>query len=124
MTTSSVTACLALCLAFSGCASMGRGSAYVPLVDTQGKDHAVLTAADIAQCQAFARQRANAATGAAVGAVATALLGAFLAPRGLRNEVAGKAAVLGAIAGGSEAGGTQEDITKRCLAGRGYTVLN
>ena len=116
--------CLALSAAMlSGCASMGRGSSYVPLVDTQGKDATVL-ATDIAECQAFARQRADAAIGAAAGAIAVGLLGAFLAPRGYRNQVAGRAAVLGALGGGSEAGNTQEDVIKRCLSGRGYVVLN
>ena len=117
------TICLALCVSMTGCASMGRGSSYVPLVDTAGKDASTL-AADVQQCQEYAKQRANAETGAMVGAIAVGLLSAFLAPRGYRNQVAGRGAVLGAIGGAGEAGGTQEDVIKRCLAGRGYNVLN
>ena len=115
--------CLALCISMTGCASMGRGSSYVPLVDTQGKDASTL-AADVQQCQAYATQRANAETGAIVGAVALGLLSAFLAPSGHRNYIGGRGAVVGAIGGASGAGETQEAIIKRCLAGRGYNVLN
>lgn len=116
-------AALAAALVLSACATAPRGAAYVPLVDLQGKNPAQF-ATDTAECQAYARQSIDAAQGAVAGAVAAALLGAFLAPRGYRNEVAGKAAGLGAVAGATQANDTQESITKRCLAGRGYSVLN
>lgn len=114
---------LAATMLLTGCASMGRGSAYVPLVDMQGHEPAAFQQ-DVQQCQEYANTRMNAETGALIGAVAVALLGAFLAPRGFRNEVAGRAAVIGGFSGAAEAGQTQESITKRCLAGRGYNVLN
>lgn len=114
--------CAVVALAIlGGCAT--TGSNYVPLVDMQGKDEAKFRS-DVTECQAYAKQRMDAAQGAMVGAIAGALLGAFLAPRGYRNEVAGKAAGLGALGGAGEANQTQESITKRCLAGRGYNVLN
>ena len=114
--------CAAVALAMLGaCATTGAN--YVPLVDMQGKDPAKFNA-DLADCQGYARQRIDAAQGAMVGAVAGALLGAFLAPRGYKNQVAGKAAGLGALGGAGEANQTQEGITKQCLAGRGYNVLN
>lgn len=112
---------LILAISVAGCASMG--AQYVPLVDMQGRDP-VRFNADLAECQQFAVQRIDAARFAVVGAIATGLIGAFLAPRGFRNEVGGRAAALGAIGGAGEGLGTQQDIIKRCLAGRGYVVLN
>lgn len=108
-------------LALAGCANMG--AKYVPLVDLQGRSQAQFDI-DVAQCQDFAAKRINAEHFAIAGAIATGLLGAFLAPRGFRNEVAGRAAVLGAAGGAGEGIGTQQDIIRRCMAGRGYSVLN
>ena len=116
-------AALAAALILSACATPPRGAAYTPLVDLQGHSPERL-ASDTAECQAYARQRMDAAQGALAGAAVGALLGAFLAPRGYRNEVAGKAAGLGALSGAVQATDTQESVTKRCLAGRGYSVLN
>ena len=105
----------------TGCAT--RGAGYVPLVDTQGKQQDALDN-DVAQCQQYAQQRASAGTGAIIGAVIGGLLGAALAVKGYRNEVAGRTAAFGALGGAAEATETQETIIKRCLAGRGYNVLN
>ena len=118
-----ITTIIIVALALSACATAPRGAAYVPLVDMAGKNPDQF-ARDVAECQVYAQQRMDAAQGAMIGAVAGALLGAFLAPRGYRNEVAGHAAVLGAAGGAIEATDTQESITKRCLAGRGWNVLN
>jgi outer membrane lipoprotein SlyB len=107
----------------AGCATQPRGAGYVPLVDMLGHEEAQFSQ-DLHQCQAYAAQRMNAAEGAAAGAVLGALLGALAAPRGYRNYVAGHVAVAGAVAGAAGANETQETITKRCLAGRGYNVLN
>jgi outer membrane lipoprotein SlyB len=108
-------------IALTGCASMG--AQYVPLVDMAGRDQSRFNS-DVAECQSFAARRIDAGNFAVVGAIATGLLGAFLAPRGFRNEVAGHAAVLGALGGGGEGLGTQREIIIRCMAGRGYNVLN
>lgn len=116
-----VTAISVFCAGMQGCAT--RGAGYVPLVDMQGKTTEAFNK-DIVECQGYAKQRADAATGAVAGAVAGALLGAFLAPRGYKNHIAGKGAGLGALSGAGAANETQESITKRCLAGRGYNVLN
>lgn len=105
----------------AGCAT--RGANYTPLVDMKGRDWAQFSQ-DTGECQIYARQRMDAAGGAAVGAVAMALLGAALAPRGYRNNVAGYGAVVGGLSGAAAANETQEVIIKRCLAGRGYNVLN
>lgn len=108
-------------LLLSGCAT--RGANYTPLVDTKGHDGAQL-ANDTAECQAFATQRMDAASGAVAGAVVGALIGAFLMPRGYRNYGAGQGAIAGAAGGALGANDTQETIVKRCLSGRGYSVLN
>ena len=105
----------------SGCAT--RGANYVPLVDMKGKDQQAFNT-DVVECQSYAKQRIDAAQGAVAGAVVGALLGALIAPRGYRNNVAGQTAVAGAAGGAVGANDTQETITKRCLAGRGYNVLN
>lgn len=112
---------LAITLLAAGCAT--RGANYVPLVDTKYKDQAVLQQ-DVAECQAYARTTLDAAQGAAAGALIGALLGAALAPRGYRNNTAAYGAGFGAVSGGLAANETQETITKRCLMGRGYNVLN
>lgn len=107
----------------AGCATNPRGAGYVPLVDMKGHNEEQF-AVDVRECQAYARQRMDAAQGAMAGAVAGALLGALLAPRGHRNYVASRTATVGAVSGGLAANENQETITKRCLAGRGYNVLN
>lgn len=105
----------------TGCAT--RGANYVPLVDTKGHGLDQLTS-DTNECQAFARQRMDAAQGAVIGAVAGALFMAALAPRGYRNQLATQGAIAGGLGGSVAANDTQETITKRCLSGRGYNVLN
>lgn len=104
-----------------GCAT--RGANYVPLVDTKGRDAATLDR-DTTECQHFATQRADAATGAVVGAIFGALLGAALMPGGYRNYGARQGIIAGGLGGAFGANESQETIIKRCLAGRGYSVLN
>lgn len=116
-----IAATLALSLPLYGCAT--RGANYVPLVDTQGKSQSILDN-DIRECQQFAQQRAGAAETAVAGAIVGGVLMALLMPRGYRNESARSGMILGAAAGGVQGNETQEVIIKRCLAGRGYNVLN
>lgn len=105
----------------AGCAT--RGANYVPLVDMKGKDYDTFDT-DVKECQAYAKQRMDGAQGALAGAILGAALGAALAPRGYRNQVAGHGAAAGALTGGIAATDNQETITRRCLFGRGYNVLN
>lgn len=105
----------------TGCAT--RGAGYVPLVDMQGQSE-VRFQSDLRECQAYATQRLDAAQGAMAGALLGAILGAAIAPRGYRGNVAGHGAAVGAIGGAGAATDNQETIIKRCLAGRGYNVLN
>lgn len=112
----------ALVLAFlAGCAT--RGANYIPLADLKYKDQTRYYQ-DVNECQQYARQSADPGETAVAGAVVGALIGAAIAPRGHRNRAAAYGAGIGAISGGAQASETQEVIVKRCLAGRGYNVLN
>ncbi len=111
-------ASIAVVLMLAGCATSGAN--YRPVVDLHNRD-ATKYQTDLSQCQNYATQRADAATGAVVGAVAGALLMAALGGRGSDNR---QGAIIGGLAGAGGANETQETIVKRCLAGRGYSVLN
>ena len=109
----------------SGCAT--APSSYPPLVDAPGKDPAQL-AADMRDCNAYADTQLSGAGGAAGGAIIGALFGvALLAAGGGRhgygNEIAGLGALSGGAAGYVAAETNQRAIVSRCLAGRGYSVL-
>ena len=110
----------------AGCATGPTGASYAPLVDMRGVD-ATRQAQDQYECQQYAQQRAGAADGAVAGAVAGALIGVVLAAivgGGIRNEMAGIGAVTGGLQGAAAGEGTQRDIIRRCMSGRGYNVLN
>jgi len=115
--------CIAVSTCLAGCATLGIGAKYIPLVDMQGRDP-IAFEADLATCQSFAASQERAAAFAVIGAVTFGVVGALLTARGYRNEVAPKLAAVGAAAGAADGIGTQQEIIKRCLAGRGYSVLN
>lgn len=115
-------------LALSGCATGPTGAGYRPLVDTRGASAAHYES-DLAECQQYATQRTGAAGGAVAGAVFGALLGvALMAVGGGRggfgNEIAAGGAITGGLQGAAQGEGTQRDIIRRCLAGRGHSVLD
>ena len=111
-----------LSVAIAGCANTGQN--YRPIVDTQNTSQ---YERDLFECQAYASQTADAAQSAMAGAVAGAILGAAFAAivgNGVsRNQVAGVGALSGAVQGGARGETNQRDIIRRCLAGRGYSVL-
>ena len=119
-----LTAIVAIAM-LAGCAtSRGTGANYNPIVDRPGPNYQV----DLEQCQAHATKVLSAADGAAAGAVAGAIFGALLmaaAGGGGRDQRSG--AWVGALSGGTSAAaqaeGGQRGIITRCLAGRGYNVL-
>lgn len=109
----------------SACAT--RGANYVPLVDHHlelGPPDYGKFNRDVSDCQQYAKQRIDAASGAAVGAIAGAMFMALLAPKNSGNQWARDGAIIGGASGAVAANETQESITKKCLAGRGYNVLN
>lgn len=109
-------------LILAGCASSPRGSEYFPVVDMQNVDRTKYER-DVVDCRQYARQRADVSDSAIAGAVVSGLLGALISPRGIRNEVAGRAMLIGAAGGAGEATLSQEQTLKLCLTGRGYKVL-
>lgn len=118
-------AILAATLLLAACAH--TGPAYRPIVDLAGKDPARYEL-DLRGCQQYAEQLAGAASQAAIGAAVGAIAGAAITSllggsRTQRNQNS----ALGAISGGTGAGvqgeTDQRNVIRRCLAGRGYSVL-
>lgn len=105
-------------------------STYRPIVDMQGKDQGRYET-DLSECQAYARQvspAASALLGGAIGAGAGAILGAIVGSYfGQAGEFAGMGASVGGASGGmsgaAEGARSQKDVIRRCMAGRGYNVL-
>lgn len=105
-----------------GCAAPS-GANYVPLIDTkqtpQYED-------DLRECQNYAARAAGAGDTAVAGAMAGALLGlavgAILGGGG-HGRLAGLGALTGAVQGGAAGETNQRDVIRRCMAGRGYSVL-
>ena len=120
-----VAAALAVAL-LAGCATAPGGSQYVPLIDIKPEQGANYSA-DLTDCQAYAERVVGAGAGAAGGAVAGALaMGILSAVLGGGGH--GRWAAVGALSGaasGAAAGETnQRDVIRRCMANRGYSVLN
>ena len=109
----------------SGCAAPS-GANYRPIIDTQGIDFNRYEA-DLRACQGFATQTANAGESAVGGAVAGAMLGGLLAAAAgkgySKTNSAQVGAVTGAVSAGAKGETDQRNIIRRCLAGRGYKVL-
>ena len=102
-----------------------------PIIDTKGVDMATYRS-DLNDCKSYARSINpaleafyEALAGAAVGAATGALVGNGYGDAGAG---AGYGAGLGAIGAGVSGGGvavnTRELVVKRCMMGRGYSVLN
>lgn len=102
------------------------GANYRPMIDTQGVNMTKFEA-DLKDCQQYAQGVAGAGTQAAIGAGVGFLLGTLLAAAAGRNydrdATARVGAVSGAVAGGAHGETSQNDVVKRCVAGRGYKVL-
>jgi outer membrane lipoprotein SlyB len=115
-----------LIVVLAGCATRGMGDQYRPIVDMQGKD-ANQFEQDLRQCQSYSAQATGAGTNAAGGALAGALLGAVLAKAAGSNYdwqgTARVGAVAGAASGAAHGENDQRNIIRKCLAGRGYSVL-
>jgi len=108
-------------LLLSGCAAHPD-----PIIDTKGEDPETL-AQDWKECDAFSEEvqvakgiGKGAGTGAVVGAVAGAIGGNSEDVR----ESAGIGALYGGTRSGLDAAEEKQLVFKRCMAGRGYRVLN
>lgn len=123
VSTAVVTVCIASLL--TGCAATS-GSNYRPIVDTRSVDLNRYEN-DLRDCQGYATQTAGAGESAAAGALAGAVLGGVLAAAAGKNysrtSTARVGAVTGAVGAGAQGETDQRNIIRRCLAGRGYKVL-
>lgn len=112
------------CALLTACANTGAG--YRPLIDSKGVDYNRYEG-DLRECQAYAAQVSGAAERAAAGAIIGALFGAALAAAAgsgySRNSSAAVGAVAGAAQGGAGGERDQRSVIRRCLANRGYSVL-
>lgn len=119
--------CICVLLVLGGCSQQGYGPDYRPIIDTKGVNMAQYET-DLRECQQYATQSRSAGEGAAGGAAAGAAVGgavgAILGGGDAAAKGAGVGAVTGGVKGGSSAEQTQRGIIKKCLAGRGYRVLN
>jgi outer membrane lipoprotein SlyB len=82
---------------------------------------------DLAECKTYAAQvktEAKGAKGAASGAVIGGAIGAITGGAHGAAQGAGVGAVGGGAKGLEEGSRTEVDVVKRCLAGRGYHILN
>ena len=100
---------------------------YQPLID--GGTDTEQYQRDLQDCRAYAMTKPSAESSAAAGAIFGALAGvAILALGGGRhgfgNEAAGIGALIGGVEGYNKGANGQQNIVKRCLAGRGYKVLD
>lgn len=106
----------------TGCATTGAN--WSPVVDRPGANYY----ADLTECQSYATQVMSTANSAAAGAAAGAIFGLLFSVAVGDRHNAGNYAALGALGAGTSAAGAaeggQRGIISRCLAGRGYSVLN
>lgn len=114
-------------LAFlSACANYGKD--YQPVIDDKGVDMSRYQQ-DLQECQDLSTQTQGVGKDAGKKAIGGAAVGALigLVAGGNSSNIAQAAGVGGVIGGASGAySGNQEreNVIKRCLAGRGYRVLN
>jgi outer membrane lipoprotein SlyB len=108
-------------LAAAGCAGNTR-----PIVDMQGVDREAFEQ-DLAECESYAdevQMGKGVAKGTGLGAAIGAVAGAI---GGDSSDVA-EGAAYGGLWGGTESGldadREKQLVIKRCMAGRGYRVLN
>jgi len=95
-----------------------------PIVDMAGVDPAQYQR-DLAECRGYADQvPKRAAGGAVVGALIGAAVGAAIGNSDTAQALAGAGAVQGAAEGAATTHEERAVVVRRCLAGRGYRVLN
>jgi uncharacterized protein YcfJ len=151
MTPTKIAATLSIAAVLSGCATSQQAASdrphyqfnsqvdqFVDVVSLAPEQQTQL-AADHNECHAaamrvtnnIARDQKNAANSAVAGALIGALLGAAIAPRGYRNELAGRGAVYGGVSAGAQT--LHNNVTAAtphylngvgaCLRARNWVVL-
>lgn len=103
-----------------------RGLRDEPIVDLQGVNMTQYNL-DLAACQQYAEQvepGRDAARGAVAGAAVGGAVGAIVGNSDTAQRGAGVGAVAGGARGAARGVREQERVLRRCLAGRGYRVLN
>ena len=102
------------------------GANYRPMIDSRNVDMNKYEM-DLRDCQQYAGQVAGAGEHAAIGAAVGAGLGYLLGrAAGARYDAAATGrvgAVAGAASGGAQGEMSQRDVIRRCMSGRGYSVL-
>lgn len=116
---------MAAATALSGCAM----DMYRPMIDYDGSNKTQAEyESDLAECQGYARQinpAGQAFAGLLAGAVMGAAMGAVIGDTSGWAEAGAKGGAIGGATGGAANGAqTQVDIIRRCMVGRGYSVLN
>lgn len=99
------------------------GPAFRPMVD--GSTGPNNYEQDLSECQAYARQIAGPGDRAVFGAILGALLGAAIGHKsGIQREIIVTGAAGGALSGAAQGEMSQANVIRRCMRGRGYSVLN
>ncbi len=96
------------------------------IIDRKGVNMAAYEQ-DLAECREYASEvktGEKAAKGAASGAVVGGLIGAAVGNSRDAQRGAGAGAVTGGARGVAEGERDEQQVTKNCLRGRGYRVLN
>lgn len=113
----------AIVVLLAGCAAT-----YTPLVDYKAAGfNASQYGTDLFDCRQFSQQVAGPGAGAAGGAVAGALVGTLLSrlAGGQNNgQNARVGAGVGALSGAAGGGQNEVAVVRKCMQGRGYSVLN
>lgn len=113
-------------LCVTACSSIEDLTGNNPIIDKQGVNLAHYDA-DLDECKRYADEVAiaqKAGAGAVSGAVVGGVFGAVIGNSGTAQTGAGIGAVGGGARGVGEGLRERERVIKRCLIGRGYSVLN
>jgi hypothetical protein len=113
-------------LALASMTACATADNITPIIDHEPNYDVAKYLKDLDQCRDYANER-DPATEAALGAIGAALttiaIGAAMGDARLGRDVAGAAAVAGAVGGAGNSALSVNDILLKCLKGRGYNVL-
>ncbi len=113
-------------IVLAGCNSVNELFTYEPVIDPRGVNLAFYEM-DLSECRELgdlANVATDTATSTAGGAVLGGAVGAAVGNSDTAKRGAGVGAILGGVRGYQHGSREEERIIRRCLAGRGYRVLN